>query len=196
MKKRIIIISILSVLIIGCFVVFNYTRNNFNLANNEGAVNELDSTMVDSLDFANELDSIADLDSLDLVIIDSVEVKEVSKPKKEIDKSKYWINKTNYYLKKKKLSKAQYSFRKLKKYCKDDEVISDFEDKIQSLKDSKPSVSLDNEVDSWELLKESGDDTTFYIIYNRVTGTKLSNRYYTKDKAEAELKSFKKILSR
>ena len=68
--------------------------------------------------------------------------------------------------------------------------------KIQSLKDSKPSVSLDNEVDSWELLKESGDDTTFFIIHNRVTGTKLSNRYYSKDKAEAELSSFKKILTK
>jgi len=45
-------------------------------------------------------------------------------------------------------------------------------------------------------VKGSNSDTTFYTLKNKKTGTKLSNRFYTKKKANEELKNLRSILSK
>ena len=61
---------------------------------------------------------------------------------------------------------------------------------------SKPRKSINNEnkVNNWILVKEKGLDTIYFCIKNKVTGTKLSNRYYSKAIADTELSNFRKIL--
>ena len=78
----------------------------------------------------------------------------------------------------------------------DDITIQEEENKSARPKVRLPKIDNENNPNNWLLKKNSSYDTTFFIIYNRVTGTKLSNRYYSKDNAEAELKSFKKIISK
>ena len=56
-------------------------------------------------------------------------------------------------------------------------------------------LQLDNNPNYWMVVKES-NDTTYYILKNKKTGTKLSNKYYSKEIAEKELRQFKKIISR
>ena len=56
-------------------------------------------------------------------------------------------------------------------------------------------LQLDNNPNYWMIVKES-NDTTFYTLKNKKTGTKLSNKYYSKEIAEKELRQFKKIISR
>ena len=54
---------------------------------------------------------------------------------------------------------------------------------------------LDNNPKYWKIVKSTTEDTSFYILKNYKTGTKLFNRYYTKEKAEIELKKFKNIIT-
>ena len=56
------------------------------------------------------------------------------------------------------------------------------------------SINDENKVNNWVLVKEKGLDTIYFCIKNKVTGTKLTNRYYSKAKAETELSNFRKIL--
>ena len=56
-------------------------------------------------------------------------------------------------------------------------------------------LQLDNNPNYWMVVKES-NDTTYYTLKNKKTGTKLSNKYYSKEIAEKELRQFKKIISR
>ena len=43
---------------------------------------------------------------------------------------------------------------------------------------------MDNNPKYWMVVKGNNEDTTFYILKNRKTGTKLSNKYFSKEKAE------------
>ena len=54
---------------------------------------------------------------------------------------------------------------------------------------------MDNNPKYWMIVKGSNKDTTFYILKNKKTGTKLSNKYFSKEKAEEELDNFKNIIS-
>ena len=55
---------------------------------------------------------------------------------------------------------------------------------------------LENNPNYWIVSKSFNSDTTFYVLKNKRTGTKLSNKYYSKIEANNELKNFKKILSK
>ena len=46
----------------------------------------------------------------------------------------------------------------------------------------------------WETLLINNQDTSYYVIKNRVSGLTLSNRYYSKSEAEKELQNFKNII--
>ena len=83
-----------------------------------------------------------------------------------------------------------------------DQVISDEVEDIQleessssGKKNKKIKVDHENNPSNWNLVKQNGKDTSFYIIKNKITGTKLSNRYYTKQIGNKELKNFKNILA-
>lgn len=56
-------------------------------------------------------------------------------------------------------------------------------------------VKMDNNPKYWVVFKGSDKDTTFYTLKNKKTGTKLSNKYFTKEKADKELNNFKNIIS-
>ena len=56
-------------------------------------------------------------------------------------------------------------------------------------------LQMDNNPKYWMIVKGSNEDTTFYILKNKKTGTKLSNKYFSKEKAEEELDNFKNIIS-
>ena len=56
-------------------------------------------------------------------------------------------------------------------------------------------VQMDNNPKYWMVVKGSNEDTTFYTLKNRKTGTKLSNKYFSKEKAEEELDNFRNIIS-
>ena len=61
----------------------------------------------------------------------------------------------------------------------------------------KPSrFSIENNPKYWMVVKGSYSDTTFYILKNKKTGTKLSNKFYDKEKANLELKILRSILSK
>ena len=55
---------------------------------------------------------------------------------------------------------------------------------------------LENNPNYWIVSKSSNSDTSFYVLKNKRTGTKLSNKYYSKIEANNELRNFKKILSK
>tara|TARA_B100001287_G_scaffold259220_1_gene246220 strand:- start:3280 stop:3774 length:495 start_codon:yes stop_codon:yes gene_type:complete len=67
--------------------------------------------------------------------------------------------------------------------------------------DKPPKVKI-NKVDhqnnpsNWKLVPKKSDDTSFYVIKNKITGTVLYNRYYDKKIGSKELNNFKKILSK
>ena len=69
---------------------------------------------------------------------------------------------------------------------------------IPVVKKSKIKITrfqLDNNPKYWKIVKGISEDTSFYYLKNNKTGTKLFNRYYTKEEAEIELKKFKNIIS-
>lgn len=55
---------------------------------------------------------------------------------------------------------------------------------------------LENNPNYWIVSKSSNSDTSFYVLKNKRTGTKLSNKYYSKIEANNELRNLKKILSK
>ena len=56
--------------------------------------------------------------------------------------------------------------------------------------------SLENNPKNWVVSKGSNSDTSFYILKNKKTGTKLSNKFYSKKMATDELRNLKNILSK
>ena len=71
---------------------------------------------------------------------------------------------------------------------------NDLKDKSTKKKASR--FSIENNPNYWIVVKGSNSDTTFYTLKNKKTGTKLSNRFYTKKKANEELKNLRSILSK
>ena len=57
-------------------------------------------------------------------------------------------------------------------------------------------MQMDNNPKYWMVVKGSNKDTTFYTLKNKKTGTKLSNKYFSKEKAEEELNNFRNIISK
>ena len=78
----------------------------------------------------------------------------------------------------------------------DDEEIDEVLNTISMKNKRKPQLDYENNPKNWDLVKMDADDTSFFIIKNKITGTKLSNRYYSKSQAKEEILKFKKILSR
>ncbi len=80
-----------------------------------------------------------------------------------------------------------------------DQIVTDEVENDQNLKTtnkSKKSITdHENNPNNWSLVIENGKDTSFYVIKNKKTGTKLSNRYYSKKKGDKELQNFKNILA-
>ena len=68
--------------------------------------------------------------------------------------------------------------------------------KVKSTKKKASRFSVENNPNYWMVVKGSNSDTTFYTLKNKKTGTKLSNRFYSKQKANEELKNFRSILSK
>ena len=68
--------------------------------------------------------------------------------------------------------------------------------KVKSTKKKASRFSIENNPNYWMVMKGSNSDTTFYTLKNKKTGTKLSNRFYTKKKANKELKNLRSILSK
>ena len=56
--------------------------------------------------------------------------------------------------------------------------------------------SVENNPNYWIIVKESNSDTSFYLLKNKKTGTKFSNKFYSKEKATQELKNLKSILAK
>ena len=57
-------------------------------------------------------------------------------------------------------------------------------------------LGMENNPNYWIVSKSSNSDTSFYVLKNKRTGTKLSNKYYSKIEANNELRNLKKILSK
>ena len=68
--------------------------------------------------------------------------------------------------------------------------------KVKSIKKKASRFSIENNPNYWMVVKGSNSDTTFYTLKNKKTGTKLSNRFYSKQKANKELKNLRSILSK
>ena len=68
--------------------------------------------------------------------------------------------------------------------------------KVKSTKKKASRFSIENNPNYWMVVKGSNSDTTFYTLKNKKTGTKLSNRFYSKQKANEELKNLRSILSK
>ena len=68
--------------------------------------------------------------------------------------------------------------------------------KVKSTNKKASRFSIENNPNYWMVVKGSNSDTTFYTLKNKKTGTKLSNRFYSKQKANKELKNLRNILSK
>ena len=67
---------------------------------------------------------------------------------------------------------------------------------IKKVKKKISKFKLENNPNYWIVSKSSNSDTSFYVLKNKRTGTKLSNKYYSKIEANNELRNLKKILSK
>ena len=68
--------------------------------------------------------------------------------------------------------------------------------KVKPKKKRASSFTLENNPNYWTIVKGSNSDTTFYTLKNKKTGTKLSNKFYSKQKANKELKNLRSILTK
>ena len=66
--------------------------------------------------------------------------------------------------------------------------------KVKPTKKKATRFSIENNPNYWMVAKGSNSDTTFYTLKNKKTGTKLSNKFYSKEKATEELKNLRSIL--
>ncbi len=58
----------------------------------------------------------------------------------------------------------------------------------------KKRIDYNNSAKYWKISLVNNQDTSYYVIKNRVSGLTLSNRYYSKSEAEKELQNFKNII--
>ena len=98
MKKKILIISLICVFIIGCFVVFSITNKKYSLFNKNEPDVTVDTTKLDTSEIA--ADTLNVVDSLNLVTVDSTKNSKEVQKEKEVDKVDYWTKKTKNILKK------------------------------------------------------------------------------------------------
>ena len=68
--------------------------------------------------------------------------------------------------------------------------------KVKPKKKRASRFSIENNPKHWMVIKGSNNDTTFYTLKNKKTGTKLSNKFYSKEKANEELKNLRSILTK
>ena len=68
--------------------------------------------------------------------------------------------------------------------------------KVKSPKRKASRFSIENNPNYWTVVKGTNSDTTFYTLKNKKTGTKLSNKFYSKQKANKELKNLRSILTK
>ena len=74
-----------------------------------------------------------------------------------------------------------------------EEVVEEIQDQpVTSPK--KKRIDYNNSPKYWNIFLVNNQDTSYYVIKNRVSGLTLSNRYYSKSEAEKELQNFKKII--
>ena len=74
-----------------------------------------------------------------------------------------------------------------------DEVVEEIQDQPVTLPNKK-RIDYNNSAKYWETSLINNQDTSYYVIKNRVSGLTLSNRYYSKSEAEKELQNFKNII--
>ena len=74
-----------------------------------------------------------------------------------------------------------------------DEVVEEIQDQFVS-KPKKKRIDYNNSAKYWKISLVNNQDTSYYVIKNRVSGLTLSNRYYSKSEAEKELQNFKNII--
>jgi len=68
--------------------------------------------------------------------------------------------------------------------------------KVKPIKKKASRFSEENNPKYWTIVKGVNSDTTFYTLKNKKTGTKLSNKFYSKQKANKELKNLRSILTK
>ena len=68
--------------------------------------------------------------------------------------------------------------------------------KVKPIKKKASRFSVENNPKYWTIIKGVNSDTTFYTLKNKKTGTKLSNKFYSKQKANKELKNLRSILTK
>tara|TARA_B100000497_G_C7504494_1_gene307743 strand:+ start:217 stop:681 length:465 start_codon:yes stop_codon:yes gene_type:complete len=66
--------------------------------------------------------------------------------------------------------------------------------KVKPKKKKASRFSIENNPKYWIVVNGSNRDTSFYLLKNIKTGTKLSNKFYSKEKANVELKNLRSIL--
>ncbi len=74
-----------------------------------------------------------------------------------------------------------------------EEVVEEIQDQPVS-KPKKKRIDYNNSTKYWKISLINNQDTSYYVIKNRVSGLTLSNRYYSKSEAEKELQNFKNII--
>tara|TARA_B100001094_G_scaffold234922_1_gene229960 strand:- start:731 stop:1213 length:483 start_codon:yes stop_codon:yes gene_type:complete len=68
--------------------------------------------------------------------------------------------------------------------------------KVKPPKRKASRFSIENNPNYWTVVKGTNSDTTFYTLKNKKTGTKLSNKFYSKQKATEELNNLRSILTK
>ena len=74
-----------------------------------------------------------------------------------------------------------------------EEVVEEIQDQPVTLPNKK-RIDYNKSAKYWETSLINNQDTSYYVIKNRVSGLTLSNRYYSKSEAEKELQNFKNII--
>ena len=87
----------------------------------------------------------------------------------------------------------RYSVRSYLDKKVDKELVKEIQDQPVTLPNKK-RIDYNNSAKYWETSLINNQDTSYYVIKNRVSGLTLSNRYYSKSEAEKELQNFKNII--
>ena len=187
MKKKIVLIVAIVLGIALCF--FGFKKFYLEKQNKAKVVENVDETSQPNID-NTAIETVA----ATLKIDDEGEKSTTSDNIDQKEELNKWLKKTKYYIKKKNYSKAKSCFKQLKVFTKDKKMLEDLESQIDKIKNSKSSSKKENTTQNWIIEKVAAQDTTYYVIKNSATGLKLSNRYYSKEIAEKELKNFKNII--
>ena len=189
MKKKIVLIVAIVLGIALCF--FGFKKFYLEKQNKAKVVENVDKTSQSNID-TTVIETVAASDTLQ--IDDEDDKYSNSENKDQQEELNKWLNKTKYYIKKGNYSKAKSCFKQLKVITKDKKMLDDLKSQIDKIKNSKSSSKKENTTQNWIIEKVAAQDTTYYVIKNSATGLKLSNRYYSKEIAEKELKNFKNII--